>query len=183
MITYSIKDALIDKSKHSPGYVYVIRDEEVIFYVGKSQDPIHRLFQHLGIGDAWGRAAYTGEEFAQLLSVQSPILTTKTFFSSSIGTCIRENAPSSLLWSFDIYEKQDAVNVVIQAGLDQTFPRLVGLMQGGWYEQSTIIEAILIEEMKPFLNRLQNEHERLLPEKYRPKELLPDEDIQIGDRS
>lgn len=163
MKTYTIKEALLDDSDTTPGFVYVVRDNDFIFYVGISQDPTFRLCQHLGIADAW-RCNYPRKMLIQEMEAGKQNIT--MIFCSSVGSCIRENAPESLSWSFDIYEKSDAIEVTKRAIHGEELAHALLLMERDWYKQRKFIESTLIQELKPCFNRTMNNHHTLLPERY-----------------
>lgn len=170
MITQSIKEAILADRPTIPGYVYVVRDDNTVFYVGESKDPEFRLCQHLGIADAWNTFTYPPQKF--LLEMEKDASMLPSFHGmSQVGACIIDNAPSSLAWSFDIYETQDAIDVIKCAELDKVFPRIVGMMQISWYDQRSIVESHLIGQLKPYLNSQLNRNERDLPGKYRTRNL------------
>ncbi len=164
MIKQTIREAIMDDSAIIPGYVYVVRDGDVIFYVGISRDPTFRLCQHLGIADGWNAYTYSRKRLIQDMENGAD---TSGFFGSQVGACILNNAPESLGWSFDIYEKEDTIAVIKRTNLAQAFPRMLEMMEVNWYEQRTIVENALIEELKPCLNSSNNAHERNIPEKYK----------------
>jgi hypothetical protein len=85
---------------------------------------------------------------------------------AQLGDCIRSNAPESLDWSFDVYEKDDAIAVIQRTALPKKLPHLLEMMEHSWYEQRSIVESALIQELKPYLNNQLNGHERDLPERY-----------------
>jgi hypothetical protein len=170
MITQSIKEAILADRHTIPGYVYVVRDGSTVFYVGMSKDPEFRLCQHLGIADAWNTFTYSRQKF--LLEMEKDASLLPSFYGmSQVGVCVIDNAPSSLAWSFDIYETQDAIDVIKIAGLDKEFPRMVGMMEISWYDQRSIVESNLIEQLEPYLNSQLNSNERDLPERYRTRKL------------
>src|SRR6266704_664484 len=160
MITQTIKEAIMDESTITLGYVYVVRDGDVIFYVGASQDPTFRLCQHLGIADAW---SYSYSRKRLIQDMQSGA-DTSGFFGSQVGICLLNNAPESLAWSFDIYEKEDAIAVIKRTDLAQAFTRMLEMMEVSWHDQRTIVENALINELKPCLNSNNNAHERNIPD-------------------
>jgi|SRR5579859_1029495 len=164
MITQTVREAIIHEGSVSPGYVYVIRDGDIVFYVGLSGNPCLRLRQHLGIVSTHSYI-YQPKDFVNDMERKNPAL--NSFHGSQVGNCIRENAPESLEWEFDIYEKQDAIDVVIRTGLAQAFPLVVEAMKRNWYEQRSIVENALIDQLKPFLNSSENSHARNIPPKYR----------------
>jgi predicted GIY-YIG superfamily endonuclease len=163
MITRTIREALLAEEIVITGYVYVVRDGNVVFYVGISRDPIFRLAQHLGIA---GRHNYTYPRKQLIQDMEQGKQDTALFVRSQVGDCIRQNAPESLEWSFDIYQKADAIAVVTRAGLTQTFPQVLSMMEIDWYAQRTLVENALIDELHPFLNSQGNEHERTVPARY-----------------
>lgn len=170
MIMQTIREAIMDDRAISPGYVYAARDEDVVFYVGVSKDPTFRLCQHLGIADGWNNYAYPRKKLIQGMEKRDlDIFAIAGFRGSQLGTCILNNAPESLEWSFDIYEKEDAIAVIKRTSLAQAFPRMLEIMEVNWYEQRTLVENALIEELKLYLNVMDNAHERGLPGKYRAK--------------
>ncbi len=173
MITRTIREALIAEEMFIPGYVYVVRDGDVIFYVGISRDPTSRLAQHVGIADRWGTYTYPPRKLLQDMEQGKP--DTALFVRSQGGTCICENAPASLEWSFDIYEKADAIAVLERTGRMQMYPLLRKRMEVDWYEQRSLVESTLIQELQPFLNNQLNEHERPIPARYRRQELNLDD--------
>ena len=182
MITQTIREAIMGDSALAPGYVYVARDGAVIFYVGVSNDPTFRLCQHLGIAGGWSSYTYPRKKLIQGMEKRDlSIFAIAGFRGSQLGTCILNNAPESLEWSFDIYEKEDAIAVIKRSPLAIAFPRMLELMEVNWYEQRTLVENALIEELKPYLNVMDNAHERNLPEKYRAAINLEDNAVDYID--
>lgn len=173
MITQPIREAIVADHPIIPGYVYVVRDGEVIFYVGVSNDPTYRLAQHVGIASARNVYLYPRKKFLQDMEEGKADLSTLP--CSPVGACIRSNAPASLEWSFDIIEQADALAVVTRAGLTQQFPRLLAMMERDWSEQRTMVESALIEELQPYLNDRLNAHERPLPSHYQAHRFNPDD--------
>lgn len=165
MITQTIREALLDESVTIPGYVYVVRDGEVIFYVGISQDPAFRLCQHVGVAGAHDYI-YPREILLQKME-RGPSLA-NAYPGSPIGATILENAPESLGWSFDIYEKEDAIDAIkrIRPDLVQLLPHLLEMMAVEWYEQRAIVESALIEELHPCLNWMGKRYSNPLPSRY-----------------
>ena len=72
MITQTIKSAIMEDSDIIPGFVYVVRDGDNIFYVGQSKDPYDRLPQHLGLLDRYGNFDYPRKKFIQTLERGHP---------------------------------------------------------------------------------------------------------------
>ena len=63
--------------------VYVVRDGDVVFYVGQSDGPVERLEAHVGRG-AWG---WTG--------------------TSSLGRTIEDNLPGARDWTIELWTVQE----------------------------------------------------------------------------
>jgi hypothetical protein len=168
MRTQSIRSALTAQDDIIPGYVYVIRDGEVIFYVGISGDPQFRLAQHLGLADSHNRYFTPVEAFIKRMETgKSEMLDAFRLGASPVGDCIIDNAPTSLDWLFDIYEKEDALAVLDHAGMLTQFPHLHKMMEINWYEQRSLVETNLIDQLRPCLNRMGATHySNPIPEKY-----------------
>jgi hypothetical protein len=87
MLTISVQDLL-----HLPwqpawktGFrIYVVREGDIVFYVGQSHDPVDRLLQHLSHPEA---------SFQQL--------------PSALGQLILDNRPGSLAWEIDLMTMAD----------------------------------------------------------------------------
>lgn len=82
MIKLSVGELLteeIDEINALGHHIYVVRDGDVVFYVGKASNPIIRLLSHLGKGN-WG---WTG--------------------TSVVGNLIRDNLPASENWQVEIF--------------------------------------------------------------------------------
>jgi len=92
MITTTVGDLLDGKldDLRTPGHdLYIVRDAEVVFYVGKSQNVIGRLLGHCGRG-TWGRGKG----------------------SSELGSFIGRNLPESRGWTIELLTEKDAHDVV-----------------------------------------------------------------------
>lgn len=163
MKTYTIEEAILDNSLVTPGFVYVVRDGKVIFYVGISQSPTFRICQHVGIADAHSLYCSPQKFIEEMGTGKTEIY---KLSCSQVGSCIIDNAPDSLSWSFDIYEKSDAIETMSRAGYFEIFPNLLLLMEQDWYDQRTLVEDELIKTLKPCLNRIGNVNGTPLPEKY-----------------
>lgn len=69
--------------------IYMVRDGELIFYIGKSEsDVITRLLSHLGY-DPWGWGGY-----------------------STLGQIIKENLPESREWQIELMSGEDCMDVL-----------------------------------------------------------------------
>ena len=69
--------------------LYIVRDAEIVFYVGKSRDVIGRLLGHCGRG-TWGRGQV----------------------KSQLGCFIERNLPESRDWTIKLLTEKDAHGVV-----------------------------------------------------------------------
>lgn len=124
--------------------VYVIRDGEVNFYVGQSQDPYWRLWEHLGRGDRG------------ILSL------------SPVGELIRRHLPTSWSWSMDLYTLEDCLPFVQQYKAGE-FAWYKQYLEDILVEKFIVdtAESALIVACRPYLNVSRNMRERRpLPEKY-----------------
>jgi predicted GIY-YIG superfamily endonuclease len=83
MLSVTIQEALQGDSESAGHVLYVIRDRRVIFYVGRSVDPLNRLEEHLG---------HTGRNMYQ---------------PDRIGQLILKNHPASLIWTIDLYTLEE----------------------------------------------------------------------------
>ena len=70
--------------------VYVVRDGDVVFYVGQSDDPVDRLLAHAGLG-AWGHLTGT----------------------SSLGRTIEDNLPSARGWTIELWTVQECKEALV----------------------------------------------------------------------
>jgi hypothetical protein len=89
MQSITVKD-VIDNTLPETGWekyrIYVFRDEDFIFYVGKTQENIiDRLEAHLGLTDR---------------------------SESLVGKLVGDNAPLSYLWSIDLYTIDECVPMI-----------------------------------------------------------------------
>jgi len=89
MRSITVKD-VIDNTLPETGWekfrIYVFRDEDFIFYVGKTQENIiDRLEAHLGLTDR---------------------------YESLVGKLVEDNAPLSYLWSIDLYTIDECVPMI-----------------------------------------------------------------------
>ncbi len=85
MLKTSLKGLLQGKleGKTFKHYIYLVRDRETVFYVGKSLDPVRRIYEHLG----WDR----GEKEDK----------------SELGRLIIQNLPKSLHWKIELLKLRD----------------------------------------------------------------------------
>jgi hypothetical protein len=139
----TIKEVL----EHEPGIraeefrVYVIRDEQTVFYVGQSQNTYNRFLAHLGLDERTG--------------------------ASLVGTFIRENAPASGAWLFEQYTVEECRPFVEQrrAALPEEI-RAFFAATGNHYDADDAEEA-LIKLHRPYFNTAKNPHSLPLPGCYK----------------
>ena len=90
MLTLKLRDVLEDRTPDavSECNLYVVRDGEVIFYVGQSQREVaDRVCQHCGMGRHGRGAAFNRK--------------------SVLGYLVEDNLPESLQWEVDFMTVQD----------------------------------------------------------------------------
>lgn len=129
------------------GYtLYLVRDGETVFYIGKSMEPLHRLQYHLG--RTWNEVY------------------------SALGECIVANAPASYEWTVELWKPEECVEFVRERYLfissqmadmvTETFTRTL---------DRDIAEEALIYRFRPCLNKDGNLHPTPLPEQYKRRPL------------
>lgn len=72
--------------KHAQSHwpdIYVVRDNDVVFYVGQSDNPMERLLGHVGLG-SWGWSGY-----------------------SDLGRTIDDNLPEARSWTIELWTVQE----------------------------------------------------------------------------
>ncbi len=129
-------------------YLYLYRDGDTIFYVGRSVQPLERLLQHLG------RAL--------------------PYAPDAVGLVIQENMPESLRWTIDLYTLSDCQEAVkaYQPESVTAFGRY--LAQGAMRKEAMMIaEEALIWQCRPHLNQ-QNAtwYSNPLPDRYVRQEIV-----------
>jgi hypothetical protein len=129
-----------DIARHN---IYVVRENDVIFYIGQSINPLSRLQEHLG----------------QTWRSPSP---------SSIGLLILENADVSSEWAYDLYALEDCKNIVkmYRESLSNNDPVVFWkeVPHTSWVNEC---EHAMIWHFRPCLNIAANTKATPLPEKYR----------------
>lgn len=86
MIHLTVGDLIDGNTDHldtSSHHLYVVRDGDVVFYVGRSQDVISRLLSHMGLGR---RGKWS---------------------VSSLGALIKDNLPTSHNWAVTLLALSD----------------------------------------------------------------------------
>lgn len=141
-------------------HLYVVRDGDVIFYVGRSHDVVERLLAHMGKG-WWG---WQG--------------------TSSLGELVGYNQPESLAWQIELLTPGDCgIDPLMGKGVTKDewdngpFPEFARLfpwdesMEQGrpWYNDAQIHQAerSLIAHSHPCLNSTYNNAPGELPERYK----------------
>ena len=142
MYSITLREALETLPYVSGHFLYLYRDGEVNFYVGRAIHPIERLEQHLG---TWGNP-----------------------FNHScdlLGRVIRKNCPASLDWRLDLFTLKDCQPLI---GRNSPFPSSVNVLNrtfykrtlkkleitGGLYDRTAVemAEQALINAYHPCLN-------------------------------
>jgi len=152
----------LDTTDH---HLYVVRDGDVVFYVGKSQDVIDRLRSHVGKG-TWGHMSGR----------------------SSLGRLIEDNLPGARHWQIELLTPSECgvepiiVKGVTKEGYDGFNKKLIEsgfglviewdesmLQEKLWYNDTTIAKAeeLLISYHHPCLNASLNRNPNALPERYK----------------
>jgi hypothetical protein len=158
MLTLTIREAMKQEADDSCHYLYVYRDGDVIFYVGRSVSPLDRFMQHMGL---------------------------RRGMPSSMGSLIRDNAPESYGWLLDIYTLKDCVPIIkkespylldspdVQFGLEEQSTNFRGDLPPEGLQfllrKKDIIDTFeyaLIRHFKPCLNVVGNRSDSQLPERY-----------------
>lgn len=126
--------------REQPYEIYVIRDEETIFYVGKSVDPEDRLLGHMGMD--WHAT------------------------TTPIGRFIIEQAPASGNWLFLQYTVEECIPFVheYRATLSKELYAILSMCNPCDVD---VAEEALIHLHRPHFNKAMNYNPCPLPEKYR----------------
>ena len=128
--------------RESPHYhLYLVRDGEVVFYIGQASSIYDRLETHLGIGD-WGKQA------------------------SRLGRLVSGNLPESRDWVIELYSLEDCEQLTIGHMVDigvVWFNEELYYNAGGGVD---FAEQSLIALHHPCLNTTYNPDPNLLPERY-----------------
>jgi len=157
MLQMTIKDILIKARQDRRGirqelyHIYLIQEEETVFYVGKASNPENRLLAHLGFD--WHCDP------------------------SSIGRFVIDHAPASGTWLFLQYTVEECIPFVDQYRVMLPESSQVLYRMGGDKNRCDVdfAEEALIKIHRPHFNRAMNPNPCPLPEKYRAKEIMGDE--------
>lgn len=139
MIKTTIGEVLSGRIYAKDHYIYLFRDGEEIFYVGRSYSPITRLIQHIGDDRPW--------------------------IPDAIGNLILNNKPLSLNWEMELYTLEDCLPFISEAYLPY-YQRYLGniLIKN---ELIQTAEDEMIFHFQPYLNVIGNsQNKKILPEKY-----------------
>ena len=182
MIQTTIGDLLdnaLDNLDTTDHHLYVVRDGDVVFYVGRSRDVEDRLLSHMGKG-WWGWSQG----------------------KSSLGQLIEDNHPESLNWQIELLTPGDCgLKPLISKGITKEewerkrdtfapeaqsffsfFPWDEDMAEDRpWYDDAKIRQAeeLLIAQNRPCLNVTYNQDPGELPERY--KRQKPDLVITVSD--
>jgi hypothetical protein len=144
MLQLTIGEALegaIDTSKHC---LYLYREKEAIFYIGRSTSPLDRLQEHLGRG-----------LYSRPLSL--------------LGTLILAHAPDSFSWDMELRTIEDCAVLICSHRPEYYEWYLQQMNKRLAREASELAEEVLIEYYRPHLNIMGNSQRQPLPERYRHK--------------
>lgn len=143
----TIQEALAKTTTAAGYFVYAVKDGSDWLYIGRSTDPFTRLYQHLGLADAWGKQWRSADDAITLL--QSPALSAP-LTASSIGGVVYHCRPESLQWAF-------CVSSIVEA-----YPNQETL----WEHLTDTLERDLIQQHAPYFNDTHNSRPRPTPSKY-----------------
>jgi hypothetical protein len=164
MYSITIREALETLPGTGDHFLYLYRDGEIVFYVGRSIDPIERLEQHLGT--LGGNSFFKDRDLP--------------------GNVIRKNYPESLNWLIDLFTLKDCQpfigkNSPLPAWMNKrdckTYKRLLKSLEVGGFSYDKyameMAEQALINNYHPCLNaRGTNHFTSDLPKKYRDPRCL-----------
>jgi hypothetical protein len=142
MMIISILDALQKPFDTADHLLYLYKDEEVIFYVGQSINPLARLRQHLGYD--------------------------RPYLPDQIGSVIRENFPASFQWQIELYTLEDCLEIVHTAS-PASFAFYQALLHQPEHQKylMSLAEVAMIDYYRPILNdQFNNRNTATLPERY-----------------
>ena len=144
MLHMTLHQALIGNTETKEHCLYLYRDQEVIFYIGRSLFPLERLREHLGLG------AFD--------CCRSPL-----------GTLILEHLPQALFWTMELWTIADC-GLLVQLYRPEYHDWYRQQIQRRLSrEASEVAEEVLIEYYQPCLNIVENRQRKVLPERYQQK--------------
>jgi hypothetical protein len=139
----AILDDTITSQQLQGHYLYLVRDEEIVLYIGQALNPVERLESHLGL--RWRRS------------------------KSLFGEVFERNRPGSLTWRVILYQLADCADLLEQ----YIMPELPSYTLELYYDPArlkgsmTWAEQALIRHYQPCLNDRFNPTPTLLPERYK----------------
>lgn len=130
--------------------IYLVRDGEVVLYIGKSYDPLNRLKEHIG-------------------------KTSRSNSPSSLGELILDNRPESLNWTMELHTFLDCSEYVASYSsfyYEGGYQHIVAMAKDNVlyaYNDFAIMiaERSMIDYFHPCLNVADNSQPIDLPEKYK----------------
>lgn len=175
VLTMTIQEALDGSYNTTNHCLYLYRDEDVIFYVGRSTKPLDRMLEHMGLV---GRST-----------------------ASQLGNVILDNLPISSSWKLDLYTLADCTYLVesyqpahlphyleILAGKDSYVEQLTSkrtalesriISESDWREMcekkfnryiydllGDDVEQLMIDHYSPYLNVMGKHSSNSLPDRY-----------------
>ena len=84
----AVLDETITSQQLQDHYLYLVRDQEVILYIGQALNPVERLESHIGL--RWRRS------------------------KSPFGELFERNRPGSLEWKVELYRLADCADLLAQ---------------------------------------------------------------------
>jgi hypothetical protein len=144
MLTITIHQALTGNIETREHCFYLYRDQEVIFYIGRSFFPLERLREHLG----WGM--FNGSR-------------------SPLGVFILEHLPQALSWTMELRTALDCDSLVRHYRPEYHDWYQQHLHKRLTHEIVEVAEEVLIEHYHPCLNITGNRQGAVLPERYQHK--------------
>ena len=142
MLQLTIQEALAGMLETTDHALYLYRDGDTVFYIGRSTSPLERLWEHLGQG------AYTRR-------------------ISPLGALILRHAPHSLLWQMELRTVAECEELVRQYRPEYHEWYLQQMKKHLTYEAAEVAEEALIEHYHPCLNISGNSQGHPLPKQYR----------------
>lgn len=160
MLTFQLNDVLKDKLPDFQFYnIYLVRENDVIFYIGKAADAPERIKQHFGLSSSFNSF-------------------------SSFADLILKNNPKSKRWKVNFYTIDDCRKIVGTKHLPRynhknaqwppPFP-CESYTKTKWREFNETAhdcrllddaEIAMIRHFRPCFNKTYNEYPSALPEKY-----------------
>ncbi len=139
----TIKEVLAHEAglQEAEYHLYIIREDETVFYIGQAGNTYNRLLYHLG---------WLGQSGA-----------------THVGQFILDQAPQSDTWLFEQYTVEECAPFVL--AYQATFPEDIQAFYRAYPAKPNVNDAeeALIKLHRPCLNTAMNPQPPPLPEKYR----------------